>query len=95
MMSYGFEAKEHSSGKMKSSIYNAGVRPYLVKEGTDLSPASFYEQKAQADVKQNRDILPVLTKDSLYWQGEGPSSWYNERSHEKSCGAGCSQGGGK
>lgn len=80
MMSYGFEAKEHSSGKMKSSIYNAGVRPYLVKEGTDLSPASFYEQKAQADVKQNRDILPVLTKDSLYWQGEGPSSWRGKRS---------------
>ena len=80
MMSYGFEAKEHSSGKMKSSIYNAGVSPYLVKEGTDLSPALSCKQKAQADVKQNRDILFGLTKDSPYWQGEGPSSWRGKRS---------------
>lgn len=74
-MSYGFEAKEHSSRKMKSSIYNTGVSPYPGIAGTDLSPVLSYDKEAQDDAKKNREIPSVLTRDSPYWQGAGPGSW--------------------
>lgn len=80
MMSYGFEAKEDSSRKMKGSIYNTGVSPYPGKAGTDLSPVLSYDEEAQVDVKKNRDMSSVLTKDSPYWQGEGPGFWRGSRS---------------
>lgn len=74
-MSYGFEAREDSSRKMKSSIYNTGVSPYPGIAGTDLSPVLSYDKEAQDDAKKNREIPSVLTRDSPYWQGAGPGSW--------------------
>lgn len=74
-MSYGFEAKEDSSRKMKSSIYNTGVSPYPGIAGTDLSPVLSYDKEAQDGAKKNSEIPSVLTKDSPYWQGAGPGFW--------------------